>query len=740
MSGQPGELSAYPLDLAPLLASAREVRSEQEISAAMPEHHLPNACQPTIIAEQALIEWDAYLATGSEPHREAFLSQAVWLLEHATIFAGELAGWPVLTRLTTLPEPVPLLSASTQGLALSVLVRAYRLTSDEAFLQMAGRAARAFTLDIFDGGVSGPIGSEGLFFEEVAAYPAAHHLISCLIALCGLYDYLAVADDAAVAAHVQRCLSTLSTLAPVFDTGYWSRADLASRRLADAATHALHIALLKALAQASGVAAWAALAERWAGYQHSPRALLRRWLANKVGHLRQICWRWLHRRLFRGAARVGQESPRKVCVPITAFPVPGGMRSVLAGVAQAMAGIWDMEYLTWHVGPHHEGLTIWSFGNAKTANWQFPNVWFYAFAGWRRLVALLRQGRGYQLILAQDGVFTGAYAALAARLAGVRMVSMDHGNITLSSSQTFRIERLHALNAAPWRSRVVSRLRFACYWPSLRLLARIATSATDFFLAAGDAVEAAYQQQFGVSADRISQFPFLIDTERYAPCDALTKAQRRAQLHLPVDGVIVAMVNRLAPAKGIDIALQGISRALSLLPDELRARVRVVIAGDGPLRKQIEEEIRARHLDTTCLLWGETSRDDVAQLLSVSDLFLFTALRDITSVAVLEGMAAGLMVIASTTSPAKTALLADGRGLAIPVGDAEAVGAALAEMLCDLPRARNMGAAARAYITTHHSAEVLRQYLLRATGWPLTMRDINRGLRESDLSVAEPRQ
>ncbi len=721
MSGQPIALTSYPVDAALLAAALLRGRE---------------SAQPAIVAQEALRCWNRFLAEGDEQQRATFLEHVDWLLAHAAPCAGEGEGWPVLTSIPTLPEPAPLLSASTQGLALSALARAYHLTSQERYRDMAQRAARPFARDIFDGGVCAPVGSAGVFFQEVAAYPASHDLSACLIALLGLYDYLALIDDAELAEQITRCRSTLATILPAFNTGYWSRADLASRRLALPARHALHSVLLKALAQASGDAAWSALAEHWASYQRSFASRLRYQLSSAASRWRQGCIGWVRRR-FQRTATIGQPGKKLVCVPITAFPIPGGMRSVLAGIAQAMVNDWEMEYLTWHVGPNHEGLTIWSFGNAKTANWQFPNVWFYVFAGWRRLVSLLRQGRGYHLILAQDGVFTGAYAAIAARLAGVRIVSMDHGNITLPSSQTFRTERLKALEAAPWRSRLLSRLRFACYWPSLHLLARIATRTTDCFLAAGDAVEAAYRQQFGVSADRISQFPFLIDTERYAPCDALKKAQRRAQLHLPADGLIVVMVNRLAPAKGIDIALQGISKALSQLPADLGARIRVVIAGDGPLRAQVEEDIRALHLESTCLLWGEITRDDVAKLLSVSDFFLFTATRDITSVAVLEAMSAGLMVIASTTSPAKAALLADGRGLAIPVGDAEAVGAALAEMLCDLPRAKQMGMAARAYIITHHRAEVLRRCLLRATGWPLAIKDVHQGLRASDLNVVE---
>ncbi|HLW01586.1 MAG TPA: glycosyltransferase [Ktedonobacterales bacterium] len=735
MSGSAGELSAYPLDAASLLALVPNTLARQGTpQEGRVPHQASSGPQATLVAQEALVAWNICLATGDEEQRTAFLTKAVWLREQATLLADDLAGWPVLTRVATLSEPVPLLSATAQGLALSVLVRAYQMTSDDTFWRLARRAVRAFERDIFDGGVCAPIGDAGVFFEEAAAYPASHRLCACLVGLYSLHEYLVVADDANIADLVRRALQTISTLA-AFDAGYWSRADLASRWLASPAVHALHIALLKALADASGDAAWAALAARWAGYQRHLSSRLRYFLSSKARLVRKMCGGWLQRRFLRGVVAAQQESPRKVCVPITAFPVAGGMRAVLAGIAQAMANDWEIEYLAQRVGPHDGSFTIHSFGNEHSTYWHFPNVWFYAWSGWLRLLSLLRRDQRYHLIFPQDGVFSGAYAALAAKLAGVRVISMDHGTITLPSSPTFRAERLRAIASASLPVRLLSRVRYACYWPSLRLLIRLANSATDYFLPAGDAVEVAYREQFGISSDRLMRCPFLIDTEYYRPCDPSSRAWQRAQLHLPADGVLIAMVNRLAPEKGIDIALQGIKSALEKLPADLRSQVRVVIAGEGPLRPQIEADISRYGLESTCFLWGEQSRDNVALLLSISDLFLFTATRDINSVAVLEAMAAGLPVIASAVPPSKAVLLAEGRGMAIPPGDAEAVSIALAEALQDLPGCRQMGARARAYIETRHSAQMLRRCLLRATGWPLTADDVNQDAREEASSL-----
>src|SRR5207245_10390627 len=133
------------------------------------------------------------------------------------------------------------------------------------------------------------------------------------------------------------------------------------------------------------------------------------------------------------------------------------------------------------------------------------------------------------------------------------------------------------------------------------------------------------------------------------------------------DALVMSMVCRLAPEKGLGVALESISQALSALPSVLRERVRVIIAGDGPLRKQVEGEIHKRHLDQNCLLWGEASTAEVIALLGLSDIFLYTSTRGACfSMAILEAMASGCAVVASTLPVANASLLAEGRGIAVP--------------------------------------------------------------------------
>jgi len=259
----------YPIDMWPLLALPFGTLDESGVPYNAQTQGYPATYQPTTIAQYALARWNVYLTTGDEEHRRAFMIQARWLVEHELRLADDAGGWPIPFPSYSYHTPESWLSALTQGNGISVLARAYRLTDNAIFLDVARRAVRTFELDIRDGGVSTSLGENGVFFEEVAVYPTAHILNGYILALFGLYDYVALTGAIQIDALIRRSLTTLHTLIDAFDTGYWTRYDLRSRHLSTPFYHALHVTLLEALAQYSGCEHCAALAKHWAGYKYS---------------------------------------------------------------------------------------------------------------------------------------------------------------------------------------------------------------------------------------------------------------------------------------------------------------------------------------------------------------------------------------------------------------------------------------------------------------------------------------
>src|SRR5581483_3631022 len=141
---------------------------------------------PTTIARYALAHWNLYLTTREESHLHTFLQQARWLVAHEVIIDEGISGWPLSFPHPDVSTNGSWLSALTQGCGISVLVRAYKLTENATYLEIAHRVVGTFKRDILDGGVSTPVDGEGIFFEEVAVYPAAHMLSGFMFALLGL--------------------------------------------------------------------------------------------------------------------------------------------------------------------------------------------------------------------------------------------------------------------------------------------------------------------------------------------------------------------------------------------------------------------------------------------------------------------------------------------------------------------------------------------------------------------------
>jgi glycosyltransferase involved in cell wall biosynthesis len=132
-------------------------------------------------------------------------------------------------------------------------------------------------------------------------------------------------------------------------------------------------------------------------------------------------------------------------------------------------------------------------------------------------------------------------------------------------------------------------------------------------------------------------------------------------------------------------------RALAELPKE---SFEAVIVGDGPDRGTVDAEIRRLGLDGSVQLAGQ--RHDVPALLARSDVFVLSSRSEGLPVSVLEAMAAGLPVVASSVG-GLAELVVDGEsGMLVPPGDPESLASALRRLIDDHQLRQELGAAARA--------------------------------------------
>ncbi len=159
----------------------------------------------------------------------------------------------------------------------------------------------------------------------------------------------------------------------------------------------------------------------------------------------------------------------------------------------------------------------------------------------------------------------------------------------------------------------------------------------------------------------------------------------RRELGLPADRLVVGTAVRLAPQKGVEHLLG----AAAVLRDAGRP-VTLVIAGDGPLREPLAQKARSLGVDAHFL----GHRPDVADLMSLFDVFVLPSVTEGLPLVVLEAMAVGCPVVATRVGGVPEAV-EDGRtGRLVPPADPEALAGAVAETLLDRAGAEAMAAAA----------------------------------------------
>jgi len=104
------------------------------------------------------------------------------------------------------------------------------------------------------------------------------------------------------------------------------------------------------------------------------------------------------------------------------------------------------------------------------------------------------------------------------------------------------------------------------------------------------------------------------------------------------DGKTIVTTSRLVHKNAVDILIQ----AMTELPDSA-----LWIAGEGPLRSDLESQVLRSDLGIRVKFLGTVSRADLPKLLASSDIFVRTSRSEGLGVSFLEAMAAGIPVIAT---------------------------------------------------------------------------------------------
>jgi L-malate glycosyltransferase len=170
----------------------------------------------------------------------------------------------------------------------------------------------------------------------------------------------------------------------------------------------------------------------------------------------------------------------------------------------------------------------------------------------------------------------------------------------------------------------------------------------------------------------------------------------------PEGRVRLAMVSRLVPLKNHAALIE----ACRILHSERGHRgIELVIAGDGPLRAQLEDQGSAAGLDDVLTFTGLLGRAEVIDLLRSTDIYAHCTYGEGMSNSILQAMASSLPVVASNVRGVSNVLRHGVDGLLVPVDDPVAL-ADTVEQLIENPELRaSLAANARRRVEDELSQE-----------------------------------
>ncbi len=132
----------------------------------------------------------------------------------------------------------------------------------------------------------------------------------------------------------------------------------------------------------------------------------------------------------------------------------------------------------------------------------------------------------------------------------------------------------------------------------------------------------------------------------------------RATWGAGADNLVVLLVGRLAKEKNVGLVISAFRAIRARVPE-----ARLVLVGDGPLRKALEESCPEAHFA------GVRKGVDLAVHYASADLFLFPSETETFGNVVPEAMASGLAVVSYDNAAAQELIVDGDNGRLVPLGD-----------------------------------------------------------------------
>ena len=171
---------------------------------------------------------------------------------------------------------------------------------------------------------------------------------------------------------------------------------------------------------------------------------------------------------------------------------------------------------------------------------------------------------------------------------------------------------------------------------------------------------------------------------------------------------VALYVGRVALEKNLHFLVDATAAALRDAPD-LRPRFHLVIAGDGPALKGLQQRARTLHIEDRVIFVGYLNRTrELPDCYAAADLFVFPSKTETQGLVLLEALAMGIPAFGIPAMGAAE-ILRPGRGTVCAPNNMSEFGAMMVQLLADKPRLLRLSAEAKVFAGEWAAPERARQ-------------------------------
>jgi len=179
-------------------------------------------------------------------------------------------------------------------------------------------------------------------------------------------------------------------------------------------------------------------------------------------------------------------------------------------------------------------------------------------------------------------------------------------------------------------------------------------------------------------------------------------AAMKKKLTIPEGNFVVGTTGRLTHIKGHRYLIEAAGKIVSSRPDTT-----FVFLGDGELLDELKNMASISGIEENIKFLGW--RQDVAEVMSIFDVFVLPSLNEGMGRVLVEAMALGKPIVASDIGGIPDLVVDGENGYLVPVGDVEVLAARIRTLLDDPGKREKMGNAGQRYADKYSLEEMMKK-------------------------------